>query len=66
MNKEIDVVLNPNDYATMPKYQLQEQALAGDEKAERIYFERYHEGKVDTVSGKALGIPEIQADWIED
>ena len=22
--------------------------------------------KVDTVSAKALGIPEIQADWIED
>jgi hypothetical protein len=43
--EEIDVVLNPNDYNTMPKYQLQELALAGDEKAERIYFERY--GKTD-------------------
>jgi hypothetical protein len=39
--EEIDVVLNPNDYSTMPKYQLQELALAGDKKAERIYFERY-------------------------
>ena len=40
--EEIDVVLNPNDYSTMPKYQLQELALAGDKKAERIYFERYY------------------------
>jgi hypothetical protein len=42
--EEIDVVLNPNDYSTMPKYQLQELALAGDKKAERIYFERYGKG----------------------
>jgi hypothetical protein len=41
MNEEIDVVLETNNYATMPKYQLQERALAGDAKAERIYFERY-------------------------
>jgi hypothetical protein len=39
--EEIDVVLNPNNYNTMPKYQLQELALAGDKEAERIYFERY-------------------------
>lgn len=40
--EEIDVVLNPNNYSTMPKYQLQELVLAGDKEAERIYFERYH------------------------
>ncbi len=39
--EETDVVLNPNDYSTMPKYELQERALAGDAKAEKIYFERY-------------------------
>jgi hypothetical protein len=43
--EEIDVVLNPKDYDTMPKYQLQELALAGDKKAERIYFERYGNNK---------------------
>jgi hypothetical protein len=55
--EEIDVVLNPNDYSTMPKYQLQELALAGDAKAERIYFERY--GK----KNKTAELTELFAKW---
>jgi hypothetical protein len=64
-DKEIDVVLDPNNYNEMPKYELQERALAGDAKAERIYFERYGNQKVDTVSGKASG-PSAIIEWIEE
>lgn len=40
-NKPIDEVLDWEDYAAMPKFELQQRALADDEKAQRIYFERY-------------------------
>jgi hypothetical protein len=33
-----------NDYAHMPKFELQQRAIFGDAKAERIYFERYGKG----------------------
>lgn len=39
--KEIDIVLDWNDYSTMPRYELQERILAGDKKAEEVYFKRY-------------------------
>ena len=32
-----------NDYAHMPKFELQQRAIFGDAKAEKIYFERYYE-----------------------
>jgi hypothetical protein len=49
----------------MPKFELQERALADDEKAQRIYFERYKNEKKDTVSGKSLNpLPIIE--WIEE
>ena len=38
---EKDIVLEINDYSTMPKYELQQRALSGDKKAEKIYMERY-------------------------
>lgn len=41
IEKELDTVGDLNDYANMPKYELQQRAIFGDEKAERIYFERY-------------------------
>ncbi len=31
-----------NDYANMPKFELQQRAIFGDSKAEQIYFERYY------------------------
>ena len=31
-----------NDYADMPKFELQQRAIFGDSKAEQIYFERYY------------------------
>lgn len=31
-----------NDYANMPKFELQQRAIFGDAKAEQIYFERYY------------------------
>lgn len=37
----LDTVGDLNDYANMPKFELQQRALFGDKKAERIYFERY-------------------------
>jgi hypothetical protein len=36
---EIGVI---NDYAHMPKFELQQRAIFGDAKAEQIYFERYY------------------------
>jgi hypothetical protein len=66
IGKELDQVLVWNDYATMPKYELQQRAIFGDKKAEKIYFERYGNKKVDTVSGKALDISQIRVEWIEE
>jgi hypothetical protein len=65
IGKPLDEVLADEDYATMPKYELQQRAIFGDAKAERIYFERYGNQKVDTVSGKASG-PSAIIEWIED
>lgn len=39
--KELDIVGDLNDYANMPKFELQQRAIYGDQKAEKIYFERY-------------------------
>lgn len=47
-----DVLGNINDYTNMPKYELQQRAIMGDAKAERIYLERYGLGKLDTVTPK--------------
>lgn len=66
IGKELDQVLVWNDYATMPKFELQQRAIFGDEKAEKIYFERYGDQKKDTVSGKALDPSAIKLDWIEE
>lgn len=55
-----DVVGNPNDYTRMPKFELQQRAILGDKKAERIYLERYAEGKIDTVT------PEFSIEEDED
>jgi hypothetical protein len=65
-NEPIDEVLEWEDYENMPKFELQERALADDVKAQRIYFERYGNKKVDTVGGKALDISQIRVDWIEE
>ena len=40
-NEPIDEVLDWEDYAIMPKFELQERALADDKKAQQIYLERY-------------------------
>ena len=61
IGKDLDTVLAYEDYANMPKFELQQRAIFGDAKAEKIYFERYANQKVDTVSGKALTV-----EWIED
>jgi hypothetical protein len=66
IGKELDQVLDWNDYANMPKFELQQRAIFGDAKAEKIYFERYGNKKVDTVGGKALDISQIRVDWIEE
>ena len=64
-NEPVDVVLEWEDYTHMPKFALQERALADDPKAIRIYFERYGNKNVDTVSGKASApLPVIE--WIEE
>ena len=65
-DEPIDLVLEWEDYENMPKFELQERALADDEKAKRIYFERYGNKKVDTVGGKALDISQIRVEWIEE
>jgi hypothetical protein len=49
----------------MPKFELQERALADDEKAQRIYFKRYGNQKVDTVSDK-VSTPSPVIEWIEE
>jgi len=41
MSNFIDQVGDIDDYSNMPKFELQQRAILGDEKAERIYFERY-------------------------
>jgi len=64
-NEPVDVVLEWEDYENMPKFELQERALADDEKAQRIYFERYGNKKVDTVSSK-VSTPTPVIEWIED
>jgi hypothetical protein len=66
IGKPLDEVLKDNDYANMPKYELQQKAIFGDAKAERIYFERYGKEKVDTVSAKALDPALINIKWIEE
>lgn len=50
MSRFSDVVGNPNDYSRMPKFELQQRAILGDEKAERIYLERYGDNKIATVT----------------
>jgi hypothetical protein len=64
-NEPIDVVLEWEDYENMPKFELQERALADDEKAQRIYFKRYRNQKVDTVSDK-VSTPSPVIEWIEE
>lgn len=39
--KNLDEVGNINDYANMPKFELQQRAIFGDKKAEEIYLKRY-------------------------
>ena len=41
MSNFIDQVGDIDEYSNMPKFELQQRAILGDEKAERIYFERY-------------------------
>lgn len=60
MAKFNDVVGDPNNYTRMPKFELQQRAILGDKKAERIYLERYAEGKIDTVT------PEFSIEEDED
>jgi hypothetical protein len=64
-NEPVDVVLEWEDYENMPKFELQERALADDPKAIRIYFERYGNKKVDTVSDK-VSTPSPVIEWIEE
>jgi hypothetical protein len=64
-NEPVDVVLEWGDYENMPKFELQERALADDPKAIRIYFERYGNKKVDTVSSK-VSAPSPVIEWIEE
>jgi hypothetical protein len=40
-NEPIDEVLDWEDYTIMPKFELQQRALADDKKAQKIYLERY-------------------------
>ena len=44
MSNFIDEIGVINDYLNMPKFELQQRAIFGDTKAERIYFERYGKG----------------------
>jgi hypothetical protein len=50
MNKTIDVIGDPNDYTRMPKFELQQRAILGDKKAERIYLNRYGANKIATLT----------------
>jgi len=45
-----DFVRNLKDYDAMPKYELQQLAIMGDKKAEKLYLERYGVNKIDTVT----------------
>jgi hypothetical protein len=40
-NEPIDVVLDWLDYGNMPKFELQQRALADDPEAQRVYVQRY-------------------------
>jgi hypothetical protein len=42
MSNFVDQVGTINDYLNMPKFELQQRAIYGDEKAEKIYMERYY------------------------
>jgi hypothetical protein len=65
IGEALDEVLEWNDYANMPKFELQQRAIYGDKKAEKIYFERYGNKNVDTVSDKSSNpLPIIE--WIEE
>jgi hypothetical protein len=57
MSNFIDQVGDINDYSNMPKFELQQRAIFGDAKAERIYAERY--GK----SNKNAELTELFAKW---
>lgn len=52
MSNALDELGNYNDYTNMPIFELQQRAIMGDKKAERIYLERYGSNKVDTVTPK--------------
>jgi hypothetical protein len=39
IDKPLDEFLNDNDYSIMPKNELQQRAIYGDAKSEKIYFE---------------------------
>jgi hypothetical protein len=45
-NEPIDEVLEWLDYENMPKFELQQRALADDVKAQRLYFKRYKNDKL--------------------
>lgn len=45
-----DFVRDLKDYDAMPKYELQQLAIMGDKKAEKLYWERYRVTKIDTVT----------------
>jgi hypothetical protein len=57
MSNFIDQVGDINDYSNMPKFELQQRAIFGDAKAERIYAERY--GK----NNKNAELTELFAKW---
>ena len=46
-----------DDYSSMPKFELQQRAIFGDAKAERIYFERYYG------TNKNAELTELFAKW---
>lgn len=48
MSNFIDEVGVIDDYSNMPKFELQQRAILGDVKAERIYAERYGRGNKST------------------
>jgi hypothetical protein len=50
MSKFNDEVLDEKDYANMPKFELQNRAIMGDRKAERIYLNRYGANKIATLT----------------
>ena len=58
--KNRDVLGDSNNYSQMPKFELQQRAILGDKKAERIYLDRYGGNKVATVT------PEFSIEEIEE